>query len=97
MTLRSVTLRTPSSRHCLYTQLKDWQLPQAGTESDKSVANGKLLVTISDAAALLSISRAACYQLISRGQIRSIKIGKLRRVPVSALQDFIALELGGSA
>jgi len=70
---------------------------QAGIESVKSIANGRLLVSIPDAAALLSISRAACYRLVSTGQIQSIKIGKLRRVPVSALQDFISLELGGGA
>jgi excisionase family DNA binding protein len=69
----------------------------AGTESVKSIANAKLLVTIPDAAALLSISKASCYRLVSSGQIRSIKIGKLRRVPVSALQDFIALELDSGA
>jgi excisionase family DNA binding protein len=66
---------------------------QAGIDSGKSLSNGQSLVRISDAAAMLSISRTAFYRLLSEGKIRTIQIGKSRRVPVSALQDFIAREL----
>lgn len=54
-----------------------------------------LLLTLDQAAERLAISRSNVYSLVRGGQLRSIKIGKLRRVPVDALSDFIAeAELG---
>ena len=60
------------------------------TETGDSVPNGRLLITMADAAAMLSISRAAFYRLVMRGQIHTIRIGRSRRVSVSALQEFIS-------
>jgi excisionase family DNA binding protein len=50
----------------------------------------KLLLTMEEAADALGICRALLYQLVMRGQIPSIKIGRSRRVPVSALHAYIA-------
>lgn len=69
---------------------------QFGIESGRYLPNGRLLITITDAAAMLSISKAALYRLILQGQVRTIQIGRSRRIPVSALQEFIAHELEGS-
>jgi excisionase family DNA binding protein len=41
------------------------------------------------AADRLSLSRARVYELLATGQIESIKIGRSRRIPVSALVRFI--------
>ena len=48
-----------------------------------------LVVTVPEAARMLSLSRAKLYPLISSGEIRSLKIGKCRRVPVREIESFI--------
>ena len=49
----------------------------------------KLLLTVSEAAESLGISRSKLYQLISAGIIRSVRIDGSRRVPVDALTAYI--------
>jgi excisionase family DNA binding protein len=48
-----------------------------------------LLLTVEQAAYRLGIGRSTAYQLISTGQLTSIRIGHLRRVPVDALAAFV--------
>lgn len=40
-------------------------------------------------AAMLGISRAAAYNLIRDGHIRSIRVGRLVLVPVETLDEFL--------
>jgi len=49
----------------------------------------KLLLTPVEAAEQLAVSRTKVYELMAAGMLRSIHIGRLRRVPVDALRDFI--------
>ncbi|MFD8534468.1 helix-turn-helix domain-containing protein [Streptosporangium canum] len=49
----------------------------------------RLLLTVSEAAAALSISRSKLYELIASGAVASIRIDGSRRVPVSALHAYI--------
>lgn len=49
----------------------------------------KLLLTINEAAQALSLSLRFVYHLVLTHQIQTIKIGRSRRVPVTALQAFI--------
>jgi excisionase family DNA binding protein len=49
----------------------------------------KLLLTPNEAADQLAVSRTKVYELMAAGSLRSIHIGRLRRVPVDALRDFI--------
>jgi excisionase family DNA binding protein len=61
----------------------------------------KVLLTIPEVAAKLSIGRSVTYQLVMRGEIASIKVGKCRRVPVGEVERFvgrlIAEQTGGEA
>jgi excisionase family DNA binding protein len=50
----------------------------------------KLLVSPEDAAEILSLSVRRIYELLAHGRIRSFKIGKVRRIPMEALRDYIA-------
>lgn len=54
-------------------------------------ANGmeKLLLTPEDAADLLSIGRSKLYELLGDGRLPSVRIGASRRVPMSALVEFV--------
>lgn len=62
-------------------------LPRA--DQVAALATGRLLLTPTEAANRLSISRTKVYELMAAGVLRSIHIGRLRRVPVDALRDFI--------
>jgi excisionase family DNA binding protein len=48
-----------------------------------------LLYTVEDAAAKLSIGRGTAYALIKSGDLRSVRIGSLRRVPADALREYV--------
>jgi excisionase family DNA binding protein len=50
----------------------------------------KLLLTPEEAAEALSIGRSKLYELISRGLLETVSIGSCRRIPRSALDEFIA-------
>lgn len=45
------------------------------------------LVTPEDARAFLQVSRNTIYELLKTGAIRSVKFGKLIRIPKAALLD----------
>lgn len=58
----------------------------------------QLLVSVPNAAKMLSISRSAIYVLMSEGAIKSCKIGKSRLVVTASLHSFIeSLPTGGLA
>ena len=48
------------------------------------------LLTPVEAARRLGIGRTRMFALIGAGEVRSVKIGRLRRVPVEALNDYVA-------
>jgi excisionase family DNA binding protein len=50
----------------------------------------KLLLTPLEAAEALSISRSHLYDLIVRRRIFSVKVGGARRIPLHALQAYVA-------
>ena len=53
----------------------------------------KVLLTIDEAAQALSIGRTLLYDLMMRKQIASIKVGRVRRVPMAAIDDYIYRQL----
>ena len=52
-----------------------------------------LLLTVDRAAQKLGICRDFMYRLLARGEMRSVKIGRSRRVPVGELEAYIARRL----
>jgi excisionase family DNA binding protein len=49
-----------------------------------------LLVRVEEAARILSLGRATIYKMIDSGQLPSIKCGAARRIPVAAIEKWIA-------
>ncbi len=49
----------------------------------------KVLLRIDEAAALLGVGRSFLYALVQRGEIGSVKLGRARRIPVTALEEFV--------
>ena len=56
----------------------------------------KLLLTPEEAADILSLGRTKLFQLIGDGTLRSVRIGKCRRVPASALVELVEMLEGCS-
>lgn len=52
-----------------------------------------LLVSLKEAADLMGISLRHLLNLIDAGEIRTIKLGRRRMVPVAALEELIAQRL----
>lgn len=59
--------------------------PFPGREPDMH----RLLLTPEEAAETIGVSRSKIYELLRRGAIPSVKIGALRRVPLSALEQYV--------
>jgi excisionase family DNA binding protein len=57
----------------------------------------KLLVTVVEAAEALGIGRTAMYDLLLAGELPSVKIGRARRIPVQALETFVARRLADAS
>jgi excisionase family DNA binding protein len=49
----------------------------------------RVLLTVEEAASRLRIGRTTAYRLVAEGQLASIQIGHLRRIPVDALTTFV--------
>lgn len=58
-----------------------WQPPAADSE--------KLLLTPEDVAQRLSVGRSTVYALMRAGELRSVRIGRLRRIPVGAVRAYV--------
>ena len=50
-----------------------------------------------EAAAILGIGRSKLYEFISSGEIRSIRIGRLRKIPIAAIDEFLASREPGAS
>jgi excisionase family DNA binding protein len=50
----------------------------------------RLLLTVPEAAEALAISRSKLYELLAAGLVRSVRIDGSRRVPVEALEAYVA-------
>ena len=49
----------------------------------------KLLHSPEETARLLGVGRSQVFELIGRGEIESVKIGRLRRIPRDAVDAYI--------
>ena len=52
-------------------------------------ASEPVLITVDELAARLSIGRTAAWELVRKRKIKSVKIGRTRRVPITSLQEYI--------
>jgi excisionase family DNA binding protein len=51
----------------------------------------KALYTVSEATAILSLSRSVIYELMRSGRLRSVREGAARRIPATAIAEYVAL------
>ncbi|MTD58754.1 excisionase family DNA-binding protein [Amycolatopsis pithecellobii] len=55
----------------------------------------RVMLTAEEAAEQLGIGRTLMFKLLRTGQIESVRIGRLRRVPISAIRGYAARLVNG--
>lgn len=50
----------------------------------------KLLMTAEETAEALGLGRTVIYDLMRSGELESLKIGRSRRIPTAAIEDYVA-------
>jgi excisionase family DNA binding protein len=56
-------------------------------DAEKSPAP-RTLLTVEEAAERLAIGRTTVFALLKTGQLQSVQIGRLRRIPLEALDEY---------
>jgi len=56
----------------------------------RAAAQLKLVLTVEEAAKRLGIGRSLMYALVKAGDVESVTIGRLRRIPADALTTYVA-------
>ena len=59
-------------------------------------AGDRLVLTVAEAGALLGISRAFAYELVARGELPIIRLGRRVVVPKAALFAMVGLDHSGN-
>jgi excisionase family DNA binding protein len=57
--------------------------------NDRTTPPVRLVLTIEEAAERLGIGRTLMYALVSDGEVESVRIGRLRRIPADALVEYV--------
>jgi excisionase family DNA binding protein len=55
----------------------------------------QLLLTVPETAKLLRISRNLAYELVARGELPAVRLGRVIRIPRAALNDWVKESAGG--
>jgi excisionase family DNA binding protein len=63
-------------------------------ETMETVEAGRLLLRPEEVAKALGVGRTTVFELMRVGELRSVKIGKSRRIPTDAVREYVA-GLGG--
>ena len=85
MQARKLTLPSIAQESKFLLSVEDAAAALTSTTMDRQ----PVLVTVDQVATMFSIGRTAAWELVSKGKIKSVKIGRTRRVPIAAIQDFI--------
>lgn len=62
---------------------------EAGEETQPLTV--RVLYRVDEATDLLALSRRYLYEEIRSGRLRTVKVGRARRIPASAIAEYVAL------
>lgn len=57
--------------------------------SAATVTPPRLLLKVEEVAEILNVGRSTAYHLVLAGEIESITVGRLRRVPAEAVTEYV--------
>ncbi|WP_380285937.1 helix-turn-helix domain-containing protein [Kitasatospora purpeofusca] len=66
---------------------------QGGGTADPTL----VALTVEEAARRLGVGRTTTYALVASGEVPSVTIGRLRRVPAEALKEYVAARTAAAA
>ncbi len=66
------------------------------TETPCEPSSDRLVYSVAEAGALLGISRAFAYELVARGELPVIRLGRRRLVPKVALRALLETDRPGT-
>jgi excisionase family DNA binding protein len=49
----------------------------------------RLMLTVREASEILNVGRSTVYGLMDSGELESVHIGRLRRIPMQAVTDYV--------
>jgi excisionase family DNA binding protein len=58
-------------------------------EQGQVIPEGAILLRVEEAARRLGIARTMMFRLIKDGEVESVRVGRLRRVPVASLGEYV--------
>ena len=58
-------------------------------EQRQVIPEGAILLRVEEAARRLGIARTLMFRLIKDGEVESVRVGRLRRVPVASLEEYV--------
>jgi excisionase family DNA binding protein len=58
--------------------------------SSSAPSGQAVLLTVEEAAKRLRIGRTSMYRLLSTGEIETVTVGRLRRIPPECLAEYVA-------
>ncbi|GAB3177624.1 excisionase family DNA-binding protein [Streptomyces incanus] len=64
--------------------------PRSTAALSETVDHSLVLLTVEEAARRLRIGRTTCFRLVLSGEIESVTVGRLRRVPTDAVPAYVA-------
>ena len=50
----------------------------------------RIMLTVEQAAESIGIGRTTMFALLKSGEVESVRVGRLRRIPVTAIDDYLA-------
>jgi excisionase family DNA binding protein len=59
------------------------------------VAREKLLLDVGEVGYALGCGRSLVFRLIATGELRTVKLGRLTRIPLGEVEEFVGRRLGG--
>lgn len=78
--------------------LTEHQLLGLVASCDATVPDPTLVaLTVEEAARRLGVGRTTMYALVASGEVPSVTIGRLRRVPAEALKEYVAARAQAAA
>lgn len=63
--------------------------PEEATAPEPEFDSTLVLLTVEEAARRLRIGRTSCFRLIRTGELESVPVGRLRRVPAAAVAEYV--------
>ena len=57
----------------------------------------RLLITVEEAARRLGIGRSLAWRLVRSGELPSVRLGRLVRIPERALEEWLSRQLRGAS